>query len=446
MFSFLLPQSVRARRDARNWLQVADKVYHFRRDQLTESETAELTLRRDELKAKIKSKADAAQLKLAVEALEQTLHRTGGRVYPKGDIADNVEFFLAASIVILGLRAFFVQPFKIPTNSMWPTYFGMKHEVFVEPAKAPGPLAQVFRMATLGATRCEAVSPVSGEVRIPYGVRRIINARGEEQTIVGLPYSTVQGRKFFVIPEEQKEYHFLVGNDDVLRVRVPVDFDMDTMIGETFLGAYGKIDGRQALHEAGGAALRGAGGRPDVSIRSMISGQGDNWRCVALKTGHMVKAGEPGISFDIFTGDMLFVDRFSNHFCRPKVGEGFVFRTNHIAGINADQYYIKRLVGTPGDKLEVRGATLYRNGNPITGAEAFDDNSNRKGLYRGYQAVGLLADGQTLTVGENQYFAIGDNSYNSLDSRYWGFVPDKDAVGRPLFIYYPFTSRWGPTK
>jgi signal peptidase I len=57
-----------------------------------------------------------------------------------------------------------------------------------------------------------------------------------------------------------------------------------------------------------------------------------------------------------------------------------------------------------------------------------------------------LEAGETLTVPENDFFALGDNSYNSADGRYWGFVPAKDAIGRPLFIYYPFTKRWGPAR
>jgi signal peptidase I len=58
----------------------------------------------------------------------------------------------------------------------------------------------------------------------------------------------------------------------------------------------------------------------------------------------------------------------------------------------------------------------------------------------------LLPPGEVLTVPENSFFALGDNSHDSRDGRYWGFVPAEDAIGRPLFIYYPFTSRWGLAK
>jgi signal peptidase I len=130
------------------------------------------------------------------------------------------------------------------------------------------------------------------------------------------------------------------------------------------------------------------------------------------------------------------------------------------AGEQIRQYYIKRLVGVPGDRLEVRkppqlvadGAApeagrndgqLYRNGRPIDGAAAFGRNSRKEGLYPGYTADGLLAFGRVLDVPARSYFAMGDNSPNSKDSRAWGFVPEKEVVGRPLFIYYPLTRRWG---
>jgi signal peptidase I len=56
----------------------------------------------------------------------------------------------------------------------------------------------------------------------------------------------------------------------------------------------------------------------------------------------------------------------------------------------------------------------------------------------------MLFAGQEITVPAGGYLAMGDNSGNSLDGRYWGFVPAADIVGRPLMIYYPFTKRWGP--
>ena len=187
--------------------------------------------------------------------------------------------------------------------------------------------------------------------------------------------------------------------------------------------------------------------------------------------GKTVHKGESILSFDILTGDLLFVERLTYNFFPPKVGSGFVFKTENIhspemqtpSGAQIAQYYVKRLVGLPGDTLEVRkpavtitdgpqpkigprDGQLYRNGKPIEGAAAFGKNARKEGLYPGYTADGRLGFGQVVEVPANSYFAMGDNSPRSKDGRSWGFVPDKDVVGRPLFIYYPLTSRWGLAK
>ncbi len=98
---------------------------------------------------------------------------------------------------------------------------------------------------------------------------------------------------------------------------------------------------------------------------------------------------------------------------------------------------------------------LYRNGAPITGAAAFEDNAHQVGEYPGYTngnpGDGLnnsryLAPGDTFTVPTGYYFAMGDNSPTSYDSRYWGPVPAPNIVGRAIFIIYPFSPRWGVAK
>ena len=111
---------------------------------------------------------------------------------------------------------------------------------------------------------------------------------------------------------------------------------------------------------------------------------------------------------------------------------------------------------------------LYRNDKNIDGSSAFDENRRQTEYfaesagdqlladYPGYRAEGLLANRSILKVphkndpdnptGINGYLAMGDNSTDSLDGRAWGFVPEHELVGRALFVYYPFTKRWGPSK
>jgi len=144
------------------------------------------------------------------------------------------------------------------------------------------------------------------------------------------------------------------------------------------------------------------------------------------------------------------VDRFSYHFKKPKVGDPFVFRTDEIiesvgdaTGDYTPKYYIKRLVGVEGETLEIRDGALLVNGQPRDEVEAFGRNASKEGEYDGYKNVKLLSKGRELLIPDDKFVALGDNSGNSADSRYWGFVPEKSVIGKAFFIYYPFTKRWG---
>ncbi|MES2695045.1 MAG: signal peptidase I [Verrucomicrobiota bacterium] len=424
MFGFFASQEKKMRDNAGNWLELAEKVYHYRRDRLTDSEIGELQGRSGELRGLVKERAGAEKLKLSIERLEEVLRRTGGAIYPKSALVENVEFFLVAAIVILGIRTYFVQPFKIPTNSMWPTYNGMTPEAFVKPADEPSPVARVARLLAFGADAKRVDAPADGEVMLP------LEANGDR-----VKFEVVPGRTWLVFPTKLKEYRLIVGNAET-SVRVPMDFDFEWAVRDAFFP--------NLKQRTTGSA----------DLRRLIMAQPDritDGSSPLLRTGKHVKRGERVLSFDIITGDQLFVDRMSYHFVRPSVGSGFVFRTGNIPGIGMDQYYIKRLVGTPGDVLEIREPVLYRNGQPITGAKAFSYNASREERYSGYfnsppYVRGYLNPGEKLTIPPGKFFAMGDNSGNSQDSRYWGFVPGKDVVGRPLFVYYPFTKHWGPAQ
>ena len=417
------------RQNAANWLELADKVWNFRRDLLTASEAAGLTDRRDELRRNLRDRADAGKLKLAIESLEEALRRAGGAIYPKSSLTEQIEFFLVAAIVILGIRTYFVQPFKIPTNSMWPTYYGMTEENYPPGAEAPGFAGQVFRFFAYGAQRREAIAPRSGEVMAQF------YATGQ------MAYTLRTGRSWLVFPSQVREYTFYVDGAPAA-VRVPLDFDaFDEAMARTFFGSESAFSQyfQQAIRE---------GRIMESSVR--VSENSSELRPVlTLPLNKTVRKGDPILRFDLMTGDQLFVDRISYNFVRPEVGQGFVFRTDHIPEIGKADYYIKRLVGVPGDVMEVREPVLYRNGRPIAGAPVFALEAARTAPYGGYTygdelyGGAHLFRGQTLTVPSGAFFAMGDNSARSADGRVWGFVPAKDAIGRPLFIYFPFTRRWG---
>lgn len=89
--------------------------------------------------------------------------------------------------------------------------------------------------------------------------------------------------------------------------------------------------------------------------------------------------------------------------------------------------YVKRLMGLPGEKLEMVGRTLYINGQPLK--ENYTQYIDPGSIYEHYGPYYIPAD---------QYFAMGDNRDNSQDSRFWGFVPRDHIVGKALVIYWSF--------
>jgi signal peptidase I len=439
MFGLFESQEKKMRDNASNWLEVASRVWNYRRDRMTVLESDELVQKTGDLKKLLSERADAARLKLGIESLEGILARTGGAIYPKTSLSENVEFFLVAAIVILGIRTYFVQPFKIPTNSMWPTYYGMTAETFKPGEPAPNPLMGALRFLTIGAQRHTITAPTDGEVTVPFFMV------GNSPLVA---YTVKPGRSWLVLPAKVKEYTFYVGGQPT-SITVPEDF---SGFDEVFLSSF--FPDKAAMMAQ--IAKADQEGRVEEQSQKRDSSESTYYQTRRVPMGRMVKKGEPIVRFDVLTGDQLFVDRVSFNFVKPTVGQGFVFRTDHIPEIvrmYGDQYFIKRLIGAPGDKIEIREPMIYRNGAPITGSKTFEWNFNKTGLYTGYvnatrddSRYSILFPDETVTVPERSYMALGDNSHNSMDSRYWGYVPEKDVIGRPLFIYYPLTNRWGSAR
>jgi signal peptidase I len=177
-----------------------------------------------------------------------------------------------------------------------------------------------------------------------------------------------------------------------------------------------------------------------------------------LYPGRVVKKGEPIVQGFVDTGDHVFVDKFTYNFIRPKHDEVFVFSTKGIHRLTPEgrpsQYYIKRLVGLPGDTMRVDPPRLFINDEvaPYSGMQKVMSGTENAppGGYRGYGngdprwgGVHLVRPVDSYQVPEKHYWAMGDNSYNSFDSRGWGAVPQQNIAGRALFVYYPFRSHFG---
>jgi signal peptidase I len=137
-------------------------------------------------------------------------------------------------------------------------------------------------------------------------------------------------------------------------------------------------------------------------------------------------------------------------FATPKREDVVVFLPPH----EPDKNYVKRIVGMPGDTLEMRGKVLYLNDIPMVEPFAryedrFTDPTDLRMLWQRDHLVEGRLDSRRyrptrdtwgpVVVPPGKFFALGDNRDRSEDSRYWGFLDEGDIRGRPIFVYYSFT-------
>ena len=318
--------------------------------------------------------------------------------FKRNAVVEIVESFFVIMVIFLGLRTYYVQPFRIPTGSMQPSLNG----IIVHPVdEVPGAIKQAWDMITLGSSYVEATAENS-------------------KSIVDID----QHSKWLLFTETT-----LVFNDGS-KVNIP--------------------------------SAKGA-------VMEYLKSQG---KLIETPNGIRLgsyRAGETIIRARVDAGDMILVNRVAYHFRKPERGETFVFDPR---GLNvsmqspsalrlSDQqdgtHYIKRLCGLPGDTLQVKSPNLLINGAPAT-EPTISRVAEGKAPYNSEGYVTLDYRSQPLAYMTNlgpvhlqktsnpamrEYAALGDNTTNSLDSRYWGPVKQFNIIGPASFALWPFTGHWG---
>ena len=164
----------------------------------------------------------------------------------------------------------------------------------------------------------------------------------------------------------------------------------------------------------------------------------------------------------LLIGDHVFVNRvqFSPpaHYLGPLLPYRQVHRGDIVVFLSpaeAGLYVVKRIIGVPGDRIHLRDGVVYRNGEkldepyvihqPEGGYVPYRDNfpavppSEFTNVTPSWQLLlPQYIQGDDIVVPPNSYFGMGDNRDVSLDSRFWGFIPQENVIGRPMFIYWSF--------
>jgi len=399
----LAPGRVRRRRMLRDFETHLRRRLRFDRDLMTPRDQNAIWEAVERLKA-ARENIDPEAVEKAVAEAEQTAGPILRR-RSKPWFGEYFEVFAVVLAIVFGFRTLFLQPFKIPTGSMQPTLYGV-HFVPVDQPIRLGPVGRFFEYLHYSRRYVDVTVRKSGwyEGMRPapppappgfpprmFGIlgyffpSTIVRIAGEEYVLPGRPENVVR-----------------------------------------YLPAFQKA---RSLRE-------------DAGLEGLYFRQGE-----VLARGYLE------------LGDHLFVDRTRYGFAEPRRGDITVFLTDGIHDVGGGplggRYYIKRLVGLPGDELRIKDHRLYVRPKGEQEFRLVDERDTPafrriysfRGGYRGYchfpGSAYLTGPDDTFTVPPDQYFMLGDNTENSKDSRFWGTVPRKNLVGRALFVWWPFSRRWG---
>ena len=405
--------------EALHLVKGARKFVDYKRDLLKPERVKEIESRRADLLGAIKTK-DLNKVNEASKQLRGVCENSLPQEPPLGWLEENVEVMFVAIVIALGLRAYYLQPFRIPTGSMQPTLNG----------------------------------------------------------IIGTPTKKADWPSF---PQRMAE--------KILRGRTYIHevADKDLQIASTTNGVMAIRD-TQFMHFFSRSEIHLSGSPPTLFSRFFgtnplrLPAPLNPCFEIGLNTTLSHAKGNGGVipkdtvicEGTIDSGDLVLVDKFSYHFRKPKRGEVFVFNTIDIDGIlkrsgpqGAGSHYIKRLCGVPGDTLSIQSPNILIDGKIAQepgiqrvahgegpyhiNANGYSFASPNEGAHNGKrlpQYISKPTDTFTLSdtsrVGMREYAALGDNSSNSLDSRYWGAVKEFNLVGPALFSLWPFTTgHWG---
>lgn len=303
---------------------------------------------------------------------------------PHAKLRENVEVLFVAIAAAMAIRAYFAQPFKIPTGSMQPTLYGITVRQIEqgESTALPVRIAKFFWKGEVFLGKDTPFDRLAKVIAVGKGYSEFAQSDGSIQM-------------------HQTER----GVEPVYR---------DNFDGGKTITIY-------------------VGNTPHVVSRASAS---------HLRYGEYIKKGESLLHGVAKAGDYILVNRMKYNFFPPKRGDIVVFDAEEATGKAA--YYIKRMVGLPGESISVDPPYLNVNGEIPTDPR-FEKLFNNNG-YHGYvfgdtgaQTPPIIAAADdAILLGDDEYLFFGDNTHNSLDGRYFGAVKRKRILGSAFFVGLPF--------
>jgi len=413
-------------------------VYHLlcaQRDVLTPPAIGGVTLAMNQLRDTIAAGENIGKIRIKMDELDFAANKWL-KPYPHALWRENIEVILVAVAVAMAIRTFFVQPFKIPTGSMQPTLFGV--------TSVPD-----FSRSAFSA---EDKSKIQAQLNEQLKLRKTLT----------LPTGWERVREWF---EGISYVHVVAQNDGELQaIDPPVRFLIFNIKQTLWIGGQPQTIWFPPDY-----------GEQSLQMRAGLRTHSD------FGEGQLCHKGADVVNLRVSAGDHLFVDRLTYNFRKPQRGEIVVFATAGIPEeqrenfrIPGDQFYIKRLVGLGGETLslapdyEVVGASqfggagvpvghLLVNGQPLSASTLHFENlysfsgvppgtktiQYQDNQYYGHALIRELGPGREFQVATNHLFVMGDNTMNSLDSRFWGYFPESSVIGKCFFVYWPITKRFG---
>ncbi len=385
------------------------RLLDAQRDILAPAAIGAVTLAMNQLRDAIAAKENIGKVRLKMDELDFAANKWL-KPYPNAMWRENVEVLLVAIAVAMAIRTFFLQPFKIPTGSMQPTLFGVTSKNYLPHDGQPG----------------------DPKFEIPTGWERI------KEWFEGISYVHVVAQADGTIDAVNPMTHFLIFN-----------IRQSFTIGGVEHVMWFPPDYGEAPPGMDPMAYR-AGLHPHTEF----------------ERGQTYHKGDDVVKLKVAAGDHLFVDRISYNFRKPQRGEIVVFQTAGIPeerrenrpywNIPPDQFYIKRMVGLGGEKIQIGddrhlvidGHRLDSSTPHFENVYSFDpkhppEESHYSGHISQPQMPFFPDSSSVYQIPTGHIMVMGDNTMNSLDSRYWGDFPEDSIIGKSFFVYWPVTKRFG---